>query len=129
MIKAAANLLSRTPPIAVRLGQILYHPEAIMLAVKPARALTPVRDAVQAATQLVTSKSPDADTSRWTPHVTISYSTSAKAADPIITALGPQLPGCEIKVSAVSLVIQHGPERRWDWQTIGTVHLPASTST
>ena len=100
-----------------------------MLAVKPARALTPVRDAVQAATQLVTSKSPDADTSRWTPHVTISYSTSAKAADPIITALGPQLPGCEIKVSAVSLVIQHGPERRWDWQTIGTVHLPASTST
>ena len=56
MIEAAGDLLSRTPPIAVTLGQILYHPEAIMLAVTPAQALMPVRDAVQAATQLVTGK-------------------------------------------------------------------------
>ena len=129
MIEAAGDLLSRTPPIAVTLGQILYHPEAIMLAVTPAQALMPVRDAVQAATQLVTGKNPPTDTPRWTPHVTISYSTSAKPAGPIIAALGPQLPSCEIQVSAVSLVIQHGPERLWDWHTIGTVHLPAPART
>ena len=40
MIEAAGNLLSQTPPIAVTLGQILYHPEAIMLAVTPAQALS-----------------------------------------------------------------------------------------
>jgi hypothetical protein len=100
-----------------------------MLAVTPAQALMPVRDAVQAATQLVTGKNPPTDTPRWTPHVTISYSTSAKPAGPIIAALGPQLPGCEIQVSAASLVIQHGPERLWDWHTIGTVHLPAPART
>lgn len=126
MIEIAAGLLSDTPPIAVVLGEILYHPEAIMLAVKPARALTPVYDAVQTATQTVTGRHDTAsNSSRWTPHVTVCYSTSVQPAQPIIAALGPRMASREIHVSAVSLVIQHGPERLWDWQTVGTVRLPA----
>lgn len=126
MIEIAAGLLSDTPPIAVVLGEILYHPEAIMLAVKPARALTPVYDAVQTATQTVTGRHDTAsNSSRWTPHVTVCYSTSVQPAQPMIAALGPRMASREIHVSAVSLVVQHGPERLWDWQTVGTVRLPA----
>ncbi len=126
MTETAGDLLADTPPITVTVGEILYHPEAIMLAVKPARALRPVYHAVQAATQTATGRHDTASSSTcWTPHVTICYSTSVQAAQPIIAALGPRLPGREIHINAVSLVIQHGPERLWDWQTVGTVRLPA----
>jgi hypothetical protein len=44
---------------------------------------------------------------------------------PIIAALGPQPRECHIQISTVSLVIQRGPERLWDWRTVGAVYLPA----
>jgi hypothetical protein len=34
-----------------------------------------------------------------------------------------QLPACRIDISAVSLVIQDGPERAWNWTTVGTIRL------
>ena len=112
MITIASGLLSGIPPITVMLGDILYHPEAIMLAVKPPRVLTPVYNAVQAATQIVTGeRGGDRNARCWIPHITVCYSTSTQRAEPIITALGPRLPACKIHVNAVSLVIQHGPER------------------
>ena len=36
MTQTAADLLADTPPPAVTLGQVRYHPEAIMLGVAPA---------------------------------------------------------------------------------------------
>jgi hypothetical protein len=59
----------------------------------------------------------------------IGYSTSRQPAKPIIDALGTQLPGCDIDISALSLVIQHGPERAWDWSTVSTIRpaTPART--
>jgi len=36
MTETAADLLANTPAPAVTLGQVLYHPEAIMLGVTPA---------------------------------------------------------------------------------------------
>jgi hypothetical protein len=43
--------------------------------------------------------------------------------------LGTRLPGCDIDISALSLVIQHGPERAWDWSIVSTIRLatPART--
>ena len=38
MTQTAADLLADTPAAAVTLGQVLYHPEAIMLGVTPAEA-------------------------------------------------------------------------------------------
>lgn len=35
MASTAAGLLADTPPITVSLGRVLYHPEAIVLAVSP----------------------------------------------------------------------------------------------
>ncbi len=126
MLHTAGQLLTATPPISVTLGRILYHPEAIMLAVKPTEAVAPLHAAAQAATAQVSSDyRQDARPPRWIPHVTICYSTSAQPAAPIINALGQQLPSSQIQISVLSLVIQHGPERDWNWTTIGDIRLPA----
>src|SRR5438105_9496715 len=45
MLAQARRLLASVPPIPVTLGRVIYHPEAITLAVEPADALGPVLDA------------------------------------------------------------------------------------
>jgi 2'-5' RNA ligase len=126
MIKIASGLLADTPPITVTVGGILYRSEAIMLAVKPKRALTAIRQAVQAATRTVAGDhGPTGAPSDWIPHITICYSTADQATEPISKAIGQPAQSCEIQVSTVSLVIQHGPERLWDWRTVETIRLAA----
>jgi hypothetical protein len=129
MITTASAMLADTPAVTVTIGGIVYHPDAIMLDVKPKRALASIHDAVQAATQVVTGDDPDSVSLRWIPHITVCYSTADQAMAPIITALGPQHQECQVQIAAVSLVIQHGPERLWDWRTVGAVHLPAPAQT
>lgn len=121
MTEVASEHLADVPPITVSLGKRLYHPEAIMLAVTPLGDLTPIRAAALAATKAVASPANDEEAG-WTPHVTLCYST----AQPIITALGKELPERQISIDAVSLVIQDGPERAWKWTTVGTVRLHAT---
>lgn len=127
LAESAARHLADTAPITVTLEKVLYHPEAIMLAVTPAEALTPVRAAALTATRRATGTDGQAESRPWTPHVTIAYSTSDQPAGPVIAALGRNLPKeRQFQVSAVSLVIQQGPERLWDWHPVATVRLPAS---
>jgi 2'-5' RNA ligase len=129
MITTSA-MLTETSAVTVTVGGILYHPEAIMIAVKPRRALASVHDAVQAATRVVTdSHDPGGDSAPWIPHITVCYSTAEQAMAPIIAALGPQQRECQVQITTLSLVIQHGPERLWDWRTIGAVRLPAPVQT
>ncbi len=130
MTQIAADLLATTPAAAVTLGQVLYHPEAIMLAVTPAETLTAIYDAARSTTHQITgAHAPDGQPARWRPHVTICYSTSSQPAKPIIDALGTRLPGCDVDIDALSLVIQRGPERAWDWSIVSTIRLatPART--
>lgn len=130
MAEAAADILADIPPITVRLGRILYHPEAIMLAVTPAKALAPLRNAAATATSLVTGgDQPDGDPAGWTPHVTICYSTTRQPVAPIVAALGENLPACDAQIKALSLIIQRGPERRWDWRTAATAPLGTTAIT
>ncbi len=124
MVETATEQLRDVSPIRIELGRVWYHPEAIMLAVSPAQALTPIREAARVATSTGTNKRcPNADTQTWRPHITISYSTAHQDAAPIVATLGHELPTCDIEIDTVSLVIQHGPERRWDWSTIATIQL------
>lgn len=88
MTAVASDFLADVPPITVRLSKILYHPEAIMLAVTPAENLAPIRAAALAATKAVAS----VVVPGWTPHVTLCYSTAQQPAQPIITALGNNCP-------------------------------------
>lgn len=128
MLTEARALLSDTAPIKVSFSRVLYHPEAIVLDVYPQGALAPIHDAALAATRAVTGR--DGKDSGciqpWKPHVTLCYSTGRQPAEPIIAALGKELPTCEVSVQSLSLVVQRGPERLWDWHHIGTVQLGAT---
>lgn len=130
MASTAASLLADTLPITVSLGRVLYHPEAIVLAVSPRKGLAPVRDAALTATRLVTGhhEVPDKH-ERWIPHVTICYSTARQPAAPLIAALGENLPRREVQMSALSLIIQRGPERLWDWTTVATIPFATTAMT
>jgi 2'-5' RNA ligase len=124
MTQQAARQLDGTKPIPVSLGKILYHAQAIMFAVTPAEALAPIRAAALTATQHAGVTPADRDD--WTPHVTLCYSTASQPARPIIEALDKQLPEREVTINSLSLVIQDGPERDWNWTTVGTVNLAAA---
>jgi 2'-5' RNA ligase len=130
MAVAASRQLAATSPITVTLGKVLYHPEAIMLAARPRDALIEVLDAARSATYEVTGQyGQPGNRSPWTPHITVCYSTAQQPAEPIISALGPELPGSVIQISAVSLVIQRGPERLWDWNPVATIRFGGAHAT
>jgi 2'-5' RNA ligase len=126
MLMTARLSLSSIAPIKVDLSRVIYHPEAIMLAAQPAEALNPIREAAQQATRGVTGHNGFAERSSpvWTPHVTLCYSTSVQPAEPIIAALGKELPSCQVAIDSLSLVIQQGAEWLWSWSPVGTVSLP-----
>jgi 2'-5' RNA ligase len=115
------------PPVTVTFGKIRYHPEAIMLAARPAEELVPVLEAAKHATREVTGNPGRAGNKLpWTPHVTIAYSSARQPAGPIIEALGQSLPERKVQISSVSLVNQIGPERDWNWHSEATVRLGAT---
>jgi 2'-5' RNA ligase len=122
MAADASERLSGTAPVTVSLGRVLYHPEAIMLGVTPAKALAPIRDAALTASRMITGRETD-HPEHWIPHITVCYSTAQQPAAPLIAALGESLPPCDVRISALSLIIQNGPERRWDWSTVATIRL------
>jgi 2'-5' RNA ligase len=128
MLSEAQQHLDSVQPIGVTISPVLYHPEAIMLGFMPDGALDPIHRAVRQATLAVTGRtgSVTGPAARWTPHITISYSTGKQPMAPIAVALGREVPGCDIAVRAVSLVIQWGPERLWNWQLVGTASLCSS---
>jgi 2'-5' RNA ligase len=127
MASAASRLLADIPPPVVTVGKILYHPEAIMLAARPAEALLPVLQAVREATRVVTgSQGRPGNKLPWTPHITIAYSTARQPAEAIIAALRLSLPERKIQISTVSVVNQRGPERSWDWHPEATIRFGAS---
>lgn len=127
MLTYAGESLSHTPPATVTIGRLIYHPEAVMVAVTPHHVLRPILDAAQWATHRVTGRDGvvnGGSTDGWTPHITLCYSTADQPAEPIIATLGKSLPVCEITIDALSLVVQRGAERLWDWHRVGTIGLP-----
>jgi 2'-5' RNA ligase len=128
MLSGARQHLHGIRPINVAISRVVYHPEAIMLGFTPEGALDPIHRTVRLATLAVTGRTGNVTgpTARWTPHITISYSTGRQPMAPIAAALGREVPGCDLTVRAVSLVIQWGPERLWNWQPVGTASLGTS---
>lgn len=129
MLAIARSSLSETEPITIELSRILYHPEAIVLAARPAEVLMPIREAALRATQAVTGHSgaDDRSSPKWIPHVTLCYSTRVQPAQPIIAALGKRLLSCRISIDTLSLVVQQGAEWLWNWSPAGDVSLPGSS--
>jgi 2'-5' RNA ligase len=129
MVTEARRRLADVQPVTVTLARVLYHPEAIALAARPADALTPVLEAVQAATRAATHREGFNPHQPWTPHVTVAYSSAVQPAAPVIAALGSELPPCEITIHSISLVNQDGPEYLWNWHPIAEVHLGSTDGT
>ena len=130
MVSLANQELATTPPITVQLGRVLYHPEAIMLGTRPEGALAPILRATQTATRTVLGRDGQINSgTSWTPHMTLLYSTADQPAEPVISALGKEVAGCELTIDRVTLVIQHGAERLWDWQPVGAAHLQGQPAT
>lgn len=124
MLATAKSLLAKLPPVDVTLGRILYHPEAIAVAVDPVWPLTRIREAVRETTLKVTGREGQTEgAAPWTPHMTIAYSEAEQPAGPIINALGRELPTRQVTINTVTLVVQRGAERLWDWHPVGHVRL------
>jgi 2'-5' RNA ligase len=119
MVSQARQLLARVLPVTCSVGQVLYHPEAIALGVRPDGAL----DAVEQAIRQAAPRSAALSTGVWIPHITLAYSTRDQPAGPIIAALGRELPECPVTIDRVHLIAQHGPERDWAWQPVATASL------
>jgi 2'-5' RNA ligase len=122
MAAEAHRLLASTAPIPVSLGRVLYHPEAVALAVEPFGALGPVLDAVRTATRSAGGEG-HTDTDPWFPHISIAYSNRSGFAAPIIAALGRRLPEVEVTIRSVSLVAQTQVGRTWQWRSVAEVPL------
>ncbi|MEU1520860.1 2'-5' RNA ligase family protein [Nocardia rhamnosiphila] len=130
MVSAARARLREVPPIPVFIEKVRYHAEAISLGVQPAKALVPIREAVRSATRTVIGPAvaTDRHPSSWIPHVTVAYSTDEQPAGPMISALGMDAPRREAMIDAVTLVVQWGPERQWNWEPVGTAYCAATMS-
>jgi 2'-5' RNA ligase len=124
MVATATHLLAETQPIAVGLGRVFYHPEAITLLVEPAESLEPVLSAVQVAAREAGCDG-RAATSPWRPHISIAYSNGSGPAAPVIEALGLEVPPTEITIRSVSLVAQAQVGHSWQWQPVAEVRLGA----
>jgi 2'-5' RNA ligase len=125
MVGEARRLLAGVAPIPVRLGRVLYHPEAVTLAVEPPGALDPVLEAVQAAAALAKCEGHTA-TDPWVPHVSVAYSSGTGPAAPVIEALGTRLPEVSVTMRSVSLVAQTHVGHSWQWRPVAEVPFPGS---
>jgi 2'-5' RNA ligase len=122
MTADARERLSHVAPVEVSLGPVFYASNAIVLPVEPPGALTPVHDAVRAATHAAGCDGQSA-TDPWLPHVSVAYSNATIPAAPIIAALGRSLPRTDILIRSISLVAQTQVGRSWQWRPITEVHL------
>ncbi|GAA2257097.1 hypothetical protein GCM10010402_10630 [Actinomadura luteofluorescens] len=124
MLATASELLADIPPVDVTLGRILYHPEAIAAEVQPTGPLRQIRKTIQTATRKATGRDGHTEgPAQWFPHMTLAYSETEQPAEPLITALGRELPTSEFTINAVTLVDQRGPERLWNWLPVGRASL------
>jgi hypothetical protein len=107
MLAVAQTELAGVPPAAVTLEKLFYHPQGVVLGISSADALRPVVAAARAAMREVPGAAVDAGR-KWTPHLSLCYSTLDQAAGPVAAALGKRLPRCEVTVNELSLVVQNG---------------------
>jgi hypothetical protein len=125
MVALARAGLAERGPVTAELGPVLYGTDAIALAVGPAGILHPVRAILAGAARQAGAGPGEPADAPWVPHVTVAYSTADQPDNPVVAALGRELPAGQITVDSVSLIAQHGPERDWNWQPLASIALRA----
>jgi 2'-5' RNA ligase len=123
MCEAATKRLRRLEPVPIALGRALFHSEAVMLGVRPAQALDPVREGIRGAVATTVQVHQLTDAPDWTPHLTVAYSNQEAPAAPVIEAMRHAPPPVDVQVNEVSLVSQERIDRSYRWNRLATVPL------
>lgn len=125
LLGRAQEGLKGQQPVPVTTRDVLYHPEAIMLAIEPRDRLRAIAELVVAATEEIAGTRPDVieRIRSWIPHVTVAYSTAVQDSGPIVGALGASVRPRSAVIERIALVNQWGPERDWDWEVVGEIRL------
>ncbi|MEW2354332.1 2'-5' RNA ligase family protein [Spirillospora sp. NPDC029432] len=125
MVDEAAKRLGALEPIEVELGRLWFHSEAVMLGVRPSRALHPVREAIREAVAASVHVHQLDDDPEWTPHVSVAYSHADRPAEPVVSALALRPAPRPLRVSEVHLVEQVREGRLYRWDVRAEVPLAA----
>jgi 2'-5' RNA ligase superfamily len=123
MTEAAAKRLQRLEPVSVALGRPLFHSDAVVLGVRPPRALDPIRAGIRdavARTVRVHQLDHEPD---WTPHLSVAYSNRDAPAAPAIEAMRPPPEMVDVRVGDVCLVLQQRVDRLYRWDRMAVVPL------
>ena len=125
LLSRSQEAVNEIRPVPITARRVLYHPEAIMLAIEPANELRSVAQAVGEATQEILGPRPETleRIGSWIPHVTVAYSTAAQDSAPIVGAVGTAVRTRTALIERISLVNQWGPERDWDWEVMGEIRV------
>ncbi|GAA2636165.1 hypothetical protein GCM10010411_89160 [Actinomadura fulvescens] len=119
-------------PVAVQLGRLWFHSEAVMLGIHPPQDLDPVREAIRDAVAESVRVHQLADEPEWTPHVSVAYSHGDGPAEPVLDALAARPEPRALRVHEVHLVeqVRVGRLYPWDVRTALTVgRFPARRRT
>src|SRR5215469_5398697 len=127
MTAGARRRLSEVEPIQVSLARVWYAADAIVLPAEPLGALSPVLDAVRAATRDAGADGHTA-TDPWLPHISIAYGNASIPSAPIVAALGRWLPQVEITIRSISLVAQTQVGHSWQWRPLAEVLLASGAA-
>ncbi|MQY04098.1 2'-5' RNA ligase family protein [Actinomadura macrotermitis] len=123
MTDAVVERMAKLEPIEVELGKLWFHSEAVMLGVRPARALDPIRKGIREAIAQTVAAHQPADEPDWTPHISVAYSNGTGPAAPIVRALNPPPPPSSLRVARVHLVAQQREGHLYRWEVLSEAPL------
>lgn len=125
MVAAAEKRCAVLEPFRVTVGPAHVDAETIQMPVRPIAQLAAVRQAIRDAIGDVWgAENVPEPAEGWRPHVSLGYSNSAGAAEPVATALA--LRGeysADVNVGAVSLIDLNRDRQAYEWTEIGSVQL------
>lgn len=123
IIKASRERLSVVPPVTVTMGPAVLDPEVVRLQVRPADALTSVRQALRDAIAAARGSAQVGESDVWTPHVSVAYSNADGPMGPYLEALDPPLEPVSVEIPDVQLIILERDTHLYQWQTRAVITL------
>ena len=123
MTTGVTERLAGLAPIAVELGKVWLHSEAVMLGIRPPRGLDPVRAAVRESVAAAVRAHQLDDGPDWTPHISVAYSNADRSAAPVIKALELRPEPHPLHERQVHLVAQERVGHLYRWEQRATARL------
>lgn len=126
MLEAVRQAVGAFAPVTTDFGKVIVHPEAVVLAPLQGRALDPVWEALREAVGKTVANHHLGDDTEWWPHVTVAYSNSEGASEPIVRALTPRPEPVTFTLRRVHLVEQVRVGHLYRWDRLAAVDLAPS---